>query len=381
LENPQQPTNQPTTTTMLTVRSSAAARVSALLRGGCRSAAGAAAAAPLAVVPGRRREDLLRPRSFFGRSTTSAARASPPSPRDRATSSEPITRRTADSRTAFASSWVGTTSGRCASAAAVVASAQRQRGASRNNNSGGDGGDNGPSAGGAFRETATAFRAANGGPSTTTAAVVIGRRSSFELNRSFSYRTFSSFRDGVVVDVTNNSLPTSGLRKRKSPRHQYANVSPRIVSAVRLPCTPPQDRSCCASFSTSPKSNAAGVPSQRLGTTKVPTPPSAPPPDPTALEKLRQTTPKGILRKGLDVTISVFKAAVLFLLRLPGRIFFYGTHPDELRQAFAHIKQRASEEVHHYWVGTKVRFFSRPNVRFVLLLKKFTPPPAFCLCV
>lgn len=99
------------------------------------------------------------------------------------------------------------------------------------------------------------------------------------------------------------------------------------------------------------------IPSPRLGTTKIPTPVGSAPPDPSALEKLRKATPKSLVHKGMDLTISLFKSLVGFVLRLPGNIFFYVTHPDDLKQAFADMKQKAKDEVHHYWVGFKVRSF------------------------
>lgn len=95
-------------------------------------------------------------------------------------------------------------------------------------------------------------------------------------------------------------------------------------------------------------------PTRKLGTTRVPTPQS-PPQDPSTFDKLKQTTPKGLIQQGLDLTVSAFRTGVGFLLRLPGNVFFYITHPDDLRQALGSIKKTAQDEIHHYWVGFKVR--------------------------
>lgn len=125
-------------------------------------------------------------------------------------------------------------------------------------------------------------------------------------------------------------------------------------------------------FSTQPQpSHDAGaskpiLPSHTLGTTRIPTPPSSPPQDPNPLEQLRQTTPKGILHKGMDLTVSLFRMAVGMVLRLPGNVWFYITHPDELRQAWAHVKQAAQDEVHHYWVGFKLLWAEMQTARKLL---------------
>jgi hypothetical protein len=90
-----------------------------------------------------------------------------------------------------------------------------------------------------------------------------------------------------------------------------------------------------------------------LGTTKVPTPPSAPPME-NPLQKLATTTPKSVVRKGVDLAVSAFKVVVTFLLKLPGNMYYYLTHPMERKERFASLKQMAKDEAHHYWVGTKV---------------------------
>lgn len=93
--------------------------------------------------------------------------------------------------------------------------------------------------------------------------------------------------------------------------------------------------------------------SRRLGTTKIPTPPSSPK-DPSPLERLRETTPASLLQKVSDISIRILKTVGMFLLRLPGNIWFYMTNPDELGQKWADIKQAAQDEVNHYWMGFKL---------------------------
>lgn len=96
------------------------------------------------------------------------------------------------------------------------------------------------------------------------------------------------------------------------------------------------------------------LPSRTLGTTKIPTPPSAPPLQPNPLQQLTKATPKSLMRKAADLTVTAFKTIVMFLVKLPGNFFYYITHPTERKERLASLKQLARDEAHHYWVGTKL---------------------------
>jgi hypothetical protein len=108
------------------------------------------------------------------------------------------------------------------------------------------------------------------------------------------------------------------------------------------------------------------IPSRKIGKTQIPTPESAPPVQPNPLETLKQTSPKSLVRKGLDMTISVSKAIVLFLLKVPGNTLFYLTHPTELRQKLSELHEAVKEEVNHYWVGTKLLWADIQTARAIL---------------
>jgi hypothetical protein len=96
-------------------------------------------------------------------------------------------------------------------------------------------------------------------------------------------------------------------------------------------------------------------PVRTIGTTRVPTPPSAPE-DESTLESLKKTiaSPQPLLRKTADGTISIFQAGLGFIVKLPGHTWFYIQHPDEFRQKLANGKKIVQDEIHHYWVGFKV---------------------------
>jgi len=100
-----------------------------------------------------------------------------------------------------------------------------------------------------------------------------------------------------------------------------------------------------------------------LGTTKVPTPHSSPPEPETPLTSLAKATPKGLLRKGLDLVVHIFKTSVVFLVKLPGHVVFYATHPDELKQKWDELRQMARDEIHHYWVGFKLMWADLQTAR------------------
>jgi hypothetical protein len=110
----------------------------------------------------------------------------------------------------------------------------------------------------------------------------------------------------------------------------------------------------------------SGSRDRKLGTTRVPTPQSSPPSDPSTFEQLKQATPRRIMQQGMDMTVSLFKVLVSFLLKLPGNTIYYLTNPDELRQALVGIKKTAQDEIHHYWVGFKLLWAEIQTARMLV---------------
>lgn len=108
------------------------------------------------------------------------------------------------------------------------------------------------------------------------------------------------------------------------------------------------------------------IPSRKLGTTPVPTPPSAPPAETNPLQRLKGTTPKTFIRKGVDLVVSASKSMVSFLIKLPGNALFYATHPTETRNAWYRLRDMAKAEIHHYWVGTKLLWADIQTARKLL---------------
>ena len=107
-------------------------------------------------------------------------------------------------------------------------------------------------------------------------------------------------------------------------------------------------------------------PSLTLGPTPVPTPKSPPEAETNPLAKLKDQTPKNIARKGIDLLISAARTVVTFLMKLPGNIFFYATHPKELSEGYCRLRDIAKHEAHHYWVGTKLLWADIQTARKLL---------------
>jgi hypothetical protein len=106
-------------------------------------------------------------------------------------------------------------------------------------------------------------------------------------------------------------------------------------------------------FSTESDGKKLGKPpSPRIGTTKVPTPAS--PPVQTNPFASLVASPKVVIQKGVDFIMTIAKTLLGFLIKLPGSVWFYITHPTDRKERIAGLKQMARDEAHHYWVGSKV---------------------------
>jgi len=94
-----------------------------------------------------------------------------------------------------------------------------------------------------------------------------------------------------------------------------------------------------------------------IRTTKIPTPPSG---DPNERKfKKPEDVINEIERKSKTVVLPAIlgglRKVMWFVLMLPKNIFFYLTHPAEVKASWNSMKAFIKEEIDHYWVGTKVR--------------------------
>lgn len=102
-----------------------------------------------------------------------------------------------------------------------------------------------------------------------------------------------------------------------------------------------------------------------LEKTRVPTPNSGPESlDP--LNQLSKTSTRGMLRKGLDLMISAFRAIVLFSIRLPGNLLYFATRPMELKDRLQGFWEAVKHEANHYWVGTKLLWEEMKTARMLV---------------
>ena len=93
-------------------------------------------------------------------------------------------------------------------------------------------------------------------------------------------------------------------------------------------------------------------PSHVLSRSKIPTPASSPPVQDNPLANL--PAPKSLIRKGMDLVISLTKSLFTFLFKLPGNILFYTFNSSERKALINKIQETIKHEVNHYWVGTKL---------------------------
>lgn len=147
-------------------------------------------------------------------------------------------------------------------------------------------------------------------------------------------------RPAAYRSISNTSLGSSGQNLRQGRLVPYQRHHQHISQDIFF-------------FSTETEGKKpVKPPSPRIGTTKVPTPASAP--VQTNYFASLTASPKIIVQKIMDLTISVFKTVFGFLIRLPGNMWFYISHPTERKERIAGLQQLAKDELHHYWVGTKV---------------------------
>jgi hypothetical protein len=165
---------------------------------------------------------------------------------------------------------------------------------------------------------------------------------SLPTSSGISTATATTIHHAAWRSISNTSLGSSGHNFRQGRRVAYQ----RHRHHQRIS----QDRLFFSTETEGKRPNKA--PSPRIGTTKVPTPASAP--VQTNYFASLTASPKIILHKSMDLTISVFKTVFGFFIRTPGNIWFYISHPTERKERIAGLQQLAREELHHYWVGTKV---------------------------
>ena len=102
---------------------------------------------------------------------------------------------------------------------------------------------------------------------------------------------------------------------------------------------------------------------------KIPTPKS---PSHTSLSPFASFDPQTLIKGAIEMTWSVTKLIVNFILRLPGNSWYYLTHSKERREKIAEIKDFAKKEFDHYWVGTKVSETENTEI-LGLVLRRYSP--------
>jgi len=78
------------------------------------------------------------------------------------------------------------------------------------------------------------------------------------------------------------------------------------------------------------------------------------------------TTEKSIVQKSTDFLLAVLKTTIAFLVKLPGVIWHYLTHPAELRAKLTELKGHAIKEAEHFWMGCKLLAADVRTARHIL---------------
>jgi hypothetical protein len=61
-----------------------------------------------------------------------------------------------------------------------------------------------------------------------------------------------------------------------------------------------------------------------------------------------------ILSKGFEVSSWMIRNSFNFLIKSPGVLLYYLTHPKEISAKMSEFKEHAKKEANHYWMGMKV---------------------------
>ena len=66
------------------------------------------------------------------------------------------------------------------------------------------------------------------------------------------------------------------------------------------------------------------------------------------------------------MTISAFRTVASFILKIPGSSYYYLTHAKERQEAIEKLRKTIKDEIHHYWVGTKLLWADIQTARSLL---------------
>lgn len=81
---------------------------------------------------------------------------------------------------------------------------------------------------------------------------------------------------------------------------------------------------------------------------------------------LSTSTEKSIVRKVSDATIWAFKALFTLLAKTPGILWFYLTHPKDLKKKLVEVKEELKHMANHFWMGSKLLAADVRTARHIL---------------
>ena len=94
---------------------------------------------------------------------------------------------------------------------------------------------------------------------------------------------------------------------------------------------------------------------------------TASPPQPkTDLVASTEKTESSIVKKATDGTLWALKSLFTMLVKTPGILWFYLTHPKDFQKKLAELKEAFMKEVNHYWMGSKLLAADVRTARHIL---------------
>lgn len=179
-----------------------------------------------------------------------------------------------------------------------------------------------------------------------------GRTVLSHLERSFR-------RSLTTIDSSWGASQTGGINGPTSPRSQFAHVE--LLHSMRGYSTLQRSTNtllCHVTVLSSWEPALGRVLVQAYFSTdsssgdkiKVPTPTQQFSTLTTGEDGKKET----MAQRAKSAVVSTTKVVWQFTYQLPGNVWFFLTHPAELRQRMSDIQEMVRKEAHHYWMGTKL---------------------------
>lgn len=164
--------------------------------------------------------------------------------------------------------------------------------------------------------------------------------------RSLSTMPAASSDDYIMTPrAMKRLIYTSTVRALGTQSTPFEQALHRVVQRAYFsaqPEPPREEISNSSSGTSSPASSGAKVPTPSSASFSTSTSPSS------------EENKPSYAKQAQDAIISASKSLANFFIKLPGVLWFYLTHPSELKTRLQELKEAAKHEVNHYYMGSKL---------------------------